>query len=341
MIKFNKNNFYFIAEAGVNHNGSVERAFELIEIAESAGADAVKFQIFNSSDLATKDAQVPSYAENESAENMLDLLSSLELDLNHWIQIINFCNEKEIDFICTPFDLQSAEFLYSLGLRIFKISSGDFENIPLIEGILQMDSNIHVILSTGMTTLSSINSVFARLSKFAERFSLLHCVSSYPVPDEQANLKAIQTLTKSFDVEVGYSDHTLGIETPAISIALGARIIEKHFTFDKSAEGPDHMMSLSPYDLKLCLDLCNRTGKQLGSGEKIIQECEQELYSLARRGVYWASDVEKSDILSIDSIELKRPFNGLTYLEIEKNFGKTISKDAKCSEPITLEFFND
>ena len=332
-----RSDFYFIAEAGVNHNGSKKLAFDLIDIAKNAGANAVKFQMFRSEELVKSDTKVPEYAMSEKNMSMLELLQSLEFDDQIWQEIIAYCSEKQIDFICTPFDSGSAQLLSNLNVTTFKFSSGDLENIKLIEEVLNFESQPSIILSTGMSTMDTVQRVLDRLTQYKDRIAILHCVSSYPVSSSEANLGAIKSMAEHFHVNVGYSDHTQGVWAPAVAVSLGAKIIEKHFTYDKQAEGPDHSMSLSPLELKHCVKLCCETIALIGDGEKKIQPCEEELFTLARRGAYWSCDVKAGQYFNKSMVDMKRPFNGLTYLDLEEYFGRSICPDAEQNSAITFE----
>ena len=335
-----ENKFYFIAEAGVNHNGSKKLAFDLIDIAKNAGANAVKFQMFHSEELVKSDTKVPEYVLSEKNISMLELLQSLEFDKQIWQEIIAYCSEKQIDFICTPFDSGSAKFLSNLNVTTFKFSSGDLENIKLIEEVLNFESQPSIILSTGMSTMDTVQRVLDRLTQYKDRIAILHCVSSYPVRSSEANLGAIKSMAEHFHINVGYSDHTQGVLAPAVAVSLGAKIIEKHFTYDKQAEGPDHSMSLSPLELKHCVELCCETIALMGDGEKKIQPCEEELFTLARRGAYWAQNVKDGQIFSMDCVLFKRPYNGINFFDLEPYIGKQITGDQDNASSVELSAFS-
>ena len=253
MIVLNSNNVFIIAEAGVNHNGSLILAKKLIDVAVQAGADAVKFQTFKADNLVSKNAQKAEYQKEttDAQESQFDMIKKLELDLDMHKELIAYCQSKQIMFLSTPFDHESIELLHGLGIEIFKIPSGEITNLPYLRHIGSLAKR--VILSTGMATLDEISDALDVLQEAGtkkENITVLHANTMYPTPMEDVNLNAMLTIGKTFDIAFGYSDHTLGIEVDIAAVALGARIIEKHFTLDKTMDGPDHKASLEHHELK-------------------------------------------------------------------------------------------
>lgn len=241
------NKIFIIAEAGVNHNGSFELAKRLVDKAVWAGADCIKFQTFNSKSLVSKNAKKAEYQKKttDSNENQLEMLKKLELSKEKFIELRDFCNQKGIIFLSTPFDLESISFLSSIGVDTWKVPSGEITNYPFLKMIGQRKEK--VIMSTGMSTIEEVRYAVGVLKNFGTTdITLLHCTTEYPAPYDSVNLKAMQSLQKEFGFKVGYSDHTSGIEIPVAAVAMGATVIEKHFTLDKNMEGPDHKASLEP-----------------------------------------------------------------------------------------------
>tara|TARA_B110000027_G_C16122545_1_gene304189 strand:+ start:4270 stop:5292 length:1023 start_codon:yes stop_codon:yes gene_type:complete len=335
------NNIYFIAEAGVNHDGSLTIAKQLVDIAVAAFADAVKFQIYNSEELIKPESAAPDYMEEQVS--MQDILKRYELSQGEWVELIEYCRLKEIDFLCTPFDIDSAKFLYTQGVSKFKISSGDFENIILMEKIFSLGDDVNLIISSGMSNLKTAELVVETLTNSlgiaANKICLMHCVSSYPTPDDSANLMAIRTLRKVAPVEIGYSDHTLGTLAPSLAVALGAKVIEKHFTYDKEAVGPDHKMSINPNELAECISLVRQSTKMMGDGLKNIQDVEESLVEVARRGAYWKMDYDNRSKFSFDMVDFKRPFNGVSYFELKRVINSLLASPVKKGEGIRLSNF--
>ncbi|MEA3321199.1 MAG: N-acetylneuraminate synthase [Bacillota bacterium] len=323
---------FIIAEAGVNHNGSIDIAKELIDAAATAGADAVKFQTFNSEKLASKFVQQAKYQKENTGieESQVEMLKRLELSYKDHILLKRYCEKKGIEFLSTPFDIDSAKFLKGLGVDAFKIGSGDLNNIPYL---IELDKlGLPVLLSTGMSNLSEIEESVSVLKE--SDFALLHCTSNYPTPYEDVNLKAIQSLKRVFLKIVGYSDHTNGIEISIAAVTLGAKIIEKHFTLDRSMPGPDHKASLEPNELKKLVESIRNTEKSLGDGIKRCMPSEIATREVARKSLVVTKDLEPGDILTDDTVTIKRPGNGLEpkYYSIIK--GKSIKRSIKKDEVI-------
>ena len=275
------NKVFIIAEAGVNHNGSIELAYKLIDIAVEAGADAVKFQTFKAENLVTKSADKADYQKQttDESESQFDMIKKLELDIDIHKKLIKYCNEKDIMFLSTPFDHDSIDLLNKLGLKIFKIPSGEITNLPYLRHIGSLVKQ--VILSTGMSTLQEVDdalNILVNAGTKKENITILHANTMYPTPMEDVNLNAMLTMQKEFSIGVGYSDHTLGIEVDIAAVTMGASIIEKHFTLDKSMKGPDHKASLEPEELKAMVVAIRNTEKALGDGLKIPSRSEQVKY---------------------------------------------------------------
>ena len=335
------NDIYFIAEAGVNHDGSLTIAKQLVDIAVAALADAVKFQIYNSEELIKPESAAPDYMDEQVS--MQKILKRYELSQGEWVKLIEYCRLKEIDFLCTPFDIESAKFLYAQGVSKFKISSGDFENVILMEKIFSLGDDVNLIISSGMSDLKTVKVVIETLTKEfnipTNKICLMHCVSSYPTPDEYANLMVIKTLKSILEVEIGYSDHTLGTLAPSLSVSLGAKVVEKHFTYDKRADGPDHKMSLNPKELIECVSLVRQATKMMGNGVKNVQEIEETLLEVARRGAYWKKNYDNNSEFTYDMIDFKLPFNGVSYFEIKEVINSILAKNVKKGEGVKLSDF--
>lgn len=319
-----------IAEAGVNHNGSLDLAKELIDVAVDSGADIVKFQSFNASDLVTKNAKKAQYQilNTHNNESQFDMLRSLEISFEKQIELKKYAEDKKIEFLSTGFDLKSVKFLNELNLKRFKIPSGEITNLPYLRLIGSFKKP--VILSTGMANLKEVKDALqqlymAGLSK--EYITILHCTSQYPAPLNDINLRAMNTLKKSFKTKVGYSDHTLGIEVSLAAVALGAEIIEKHLTLDKSLDGPDHMASLEPNEFSNLVKGIRTISKALGSDEKKVSISEKENRKIARKSIIAKTSIKKSEIFTEDNICAKRPGTGISPMEWEKIIGLKSKKD--------------
>jgi N,N'-diacetyllegionaminate synthase len=260
---------FVIAEAGVNHNGSLELAKKLVDAAKDAGADCVKFQTFISKNIVSKNAVKAEYQkqQTEPEESQHDMLKKLELSFNEFVKLNDYCKSKDIEFMSTAFDFDSIDFLDSLEMGTWKIPSGDITNLPYLIKIAKL--NKPVILSTGMSTMEDIRSAIKALKENGvAELTVLHCTTEYPTPFEDVNLNAMNTIKEEFGVKVGYSDHTKGIEVPIAAVALGATVIEKHFTLDRNMEGPDHKASLEPNELKAMVDSIRHIELALGNGMK-------------------------------------------------------------------------
>ena len=328
---------YIIAEAGVNHNGNLENAIALVRAAKLAGADAVKFQTFKTENLVTTHANLADYQSVESKgsiKNQYELLKSLELSYDQFKQLKKFCDEMRIDFLSTAFDDESIDFLYSIDVPRWKIPSGEIDNLPYLMKIAAL--NKPVIISTGMSTLEEIRNAVNVFRDFKSSISILHCTSEYPAPFDEINLRAIQTLKSEFKVEVGYSDHTLGIEVPMAAVALGASIIEKHFTLDRNLSGPDHKASLEPEELKKMIMGIRNIELAMGDGIKKPTASEVKNKSLVRKSIVAKKAISKGEKLTDENLTLKRPGTGISPMLWFEILGKIAHKDYHEDEIIEL-----
>lgn len=310
------NSVMIIAEAGVNHNGSVDLALKMIDKAYEAGADYIKFQTFKASSLVSCHAQKARYqvANTKSDGTQLSMIEKLELSFDDFIRLKEHCEKVGIGFMSTPFDLESALFLNDIGLEIFKVGSGDINNKILLDKIASFKKE--VILSTGMSDLYDIDKAMSVLEGC--KVSLLHCTTEYPCPYESVNMQAMQTLKDRYDVTVGYSDHTRGLEIAFMAVAMGARIIEKHFTLDRNMEGPDQISSLQPDELKAMVLGIRHIQMAFGDGKKHIQQSEIENIKVARKSLVASRDIKKGELLSMNNICAKRPGSGISPMDIDK-----------------------
>ncbi|MGG7213290.1 N-acetylneuraminate synthase [Clostridium nigeriense] len=331
------NKVFIIAEAGVNHNGSIKIAKKLIDEAARCGVDAVKFQSFKAKNLVTKSAKQAEYQRNNMGKEVsqYEMLKALELSYDDHLELINYSKKKEIMFLSSPFDLESIELLNNLGMEIFKVPSGEIENVPYLRRIGETGKK--VILSTGMSNLSDIEFALEILkSSGAKDVSVLHCNTDYPTKMEEVNLKAMNTIENAFSVEIGYSDHTKGIEIPIAAVALGAKIIEKHFTLDRNMEGPDHKASLEPNELKSMVNAIRNVEIALGNGIKNLTESEKKNVKIARKSIICSSDIKKGDTFTEDNLTIKRPGTGLSPKMWDEVLGKKAQKDYHIDEMVEL-----
>lgn len=331
------NKVFIIAEAGVNHNGSIELAYKLIDIAVEAGADAVKFQTFKAENLVTKSADKADYQKQttDESESQFEMIKKLELDFDIHKKLINYCKEKDIMFLSTPFDHESIDLLNELQLQIFKIPSGEITNLPYLRHIGLL--NKKVFLSTGMSNLQEAGdalTVLINSGTLKENITVLHANTMYPTPMEDVNLNAMQTIHKEFGVAVGYSDHTLGIEVDIAAVAMGASIIEKHFTLDKAMEGPDHKASLEPEELKAMVSAIRNIEKALGSNEKILSPSEEVNINIVRKSIVASCPIRKGELLSEKNISTKRPGTGISPMKWDEIIGVVATKDYQADETI-------
>ena len=311
-------NVFIIAEAGVNHNGLIDLAYQLIDVAAESGADAVKFQTFKAENLVSKNAQKAEYQKQttNALESQFDMIKKLEMDVDAHKKLINYCYEKDIMFLSTPFDHDSIDMLNELQLQIFKIPSGEITNLPYLRHIGLL--NKKVFLSTGMSNLQEVGdalTVLINSGTLKENITVLHANTMYPTPMEDVNLNAMQTIHKEFGVAVGYSDHTLGIEVDIAAVAMGASIIEKHFTLDKAMDGPDHKASLEPDELKAMVSAIRNIEKALGGYEKKPSPSESINIDVARKSIVANQIIKKGELLSKKNITIKRPGAGINPMK--------------------------
>ncbi|MDR1236224.1 MAG: N-acetylneuraminate synthase [Holosporaceae bacterium] len=317
---------FIIAEAGVNHNGSVESAENLIDKAMEAGCDAVKFQTFKAENVVSRFAEKAEYQKKRTGaeENQLQMIKKLELSFDDFAKMKKYCEDCGVMFLSSPFDVESADFLASLDVEYFKIPSGEIVNLPLLRKIASFRKK--VILSVGMATLEEIEAAVKVLVDSRE-IRLLHCTTEYPCPFSEVNLRAIQTLKNKFGFEVGYSDHTEGIEVAIAAVALGATVIEKHFTLDKNADGPDHRASLEPHELKQMVSAIRNIEKALGDGRKIPTESEIKNIPIVRKSVVAKRDIKKGEIFSAENLATKRPGTGISPMKWDEIMGTIAQRD--------------
>lgn len=328
---------FIIAEAGVNHNGSVDLAKRLIDVAYNSGADAVKFQTFKAKNLVSKNAQKADYQKQttDASESQFDMIKKLELDLEAHKELIAYCQEKDIMFLSTPFDHESINLLSDLGLQTFKIPSGEITNLPYLRHIGSLGKK--VILSTGMSNLKEVGdalNVLINTGTPKDNITILHANTMYPTPMEDVNLNAMLTIQKEFDVAIGYSDHTLGIEVDIAAVAMGASCIEKHFTLDKTMDGPDQQASLEPEELKSMVSAIRNIEKALGSGEKRPSPSEAVNIDVARKSIVASQSIKRGDKLSSENITTKRPGTGINPMKWDEIIGAPARKDYRTDDLI-------
>lgn len=328
---------YIIAEAGVNHNGDVDIAKQLVDEAAEAGVDAVKFQTFKTENLVCKDAKKAEYQTEttDKTESQFDMLKKLELTLDMHRELIDYCKKKKVTFLSTPFDMESIDLLEQLGMEVYKIPSGEITNLPYLRKIGSLGKK--VILSTGMSTIREVqDAVMVLRESGGEDISVLHCNTQYPTPMEDVNLNVIQTMREALGVPVGYSDHTQGIEVPIAATALGATIIEKHFTLDKGMEGPDHKASLEPEELKKMVQAIRNIEKALGKKEKIPTKSEKDNIPIVRKSIVAKVQIKEGEIFRESNITTKRPGTGLSPMLWDKVIGQKASRDFQADEMIEI-----
>ena len=328
---------FIIAEAGVNHNGSLKLAKELIDAAAKSGADAVKFQTFKAENLVSKTAEKADYQKKttDALESQFDMIKKLELDVDTHKELIAHCQKKDIMFLSTPFDHESINLLVDLGLQIFKIPSGEITNLPYLRHIGALDKK--VVLSTGMSNLKEVGdalNILINAGTSKDNITVLHANTMYPTPMEDVNLNAMLTIQRELDVAIGYSDHTLGIEVDIAAVALGASIIEKHFTLDQSMAGPDHAASLEPKELKSMVLAIRNIEIALGSDEKKPSRSEGLNISVVRKSIVANKEIKQGDLLTEKNISVKRPGNGINPMRWDEVIGSTARKNYNTDELI-------
>lgn len=334
-------NVLIIAEAGVNHNGSLDIAKKLVDKAVEAGVDIIKFQTFKAENLVSKSAKQAEYQKknigSSADDSQYNMLKKLELSEQDHQELMAYCKKKGIRFWSTAFDFDSIDYLHSLNLGLWKIPSGEITNYPYIKKIAQYQEP--VIISTGMCEMSDISAAMNVLLKNGiqkNQITILHCNTEYPTPYEDVNLLAMQQIKKVFDVAVGYSDHTIGIEVPIAAVALGASVIEKHFTLDRNMEGPDHKASLEPDELKDMVSAIRNIEKALGNGKKAVSGSERKNIAIARKSIVAACSIQKGDVLTEKNLTVKRPGTGISPMRWEEVIGTKAIKNFAEEEMISL-----
>ena len=328
---------FIIAEAGVNHNGSVELAKKLIDAAKDAGADAVKFQTFKAESVVVKDAQKAEYQKETTGEgSQYEMIKKLELAEEDFRELADYAEKKDIMFLSSPFDKESVDLLYELDVPAFKVGSGEITNFSLLRYIAK--KGMPIILSTGMSILGEVEEALDVIrSEGVEDIILLHCVSNYPARIEDVNLRAMGTLKQAFKLPVGFSDHTLGITAPIAAVALGACVIEKHFTLDRNLPGPDHKASLEPDELKEMVKAIREVEKALGNGIKKPTKEEEEVKKVARKSIVAKVDISKDEIITEDMLDVKRPGTGIEPKYLKFIIGRKAKEDIKKDDVIRFE----
>jgi N-acetylneuraminate synthase len=353
-----KRSIYIIAEAGVNHNGNLEMAKQLIEVAAAAGADAVKFQTLRAENVISRSAPKADYqkATTDATESQLEMIRRLELDRSSHETLFAYCREKNLEFMSTPFDRDSLDLLMQLGVACLKVSSGEITNAPLL--LRMARSGLPIIMSTGMASLGEVEAALGVLAfgylnyreppsppaffrawregqgALRDKVTLLHCTSEYPAPFEEVNLRAMETLAAAFGLPVGYSDHTLGITVAMAAAALGARVIEKHFTLDKALPGPDHKASLEPEELRNLVLCIREVETALGSRFKVSSPSELKNRDIARKSLVAARSIRKGERFSEENLTSKRPGNGISPMHYWDWIGKVAKRDFQPDEAI-------
>lgn len=334
--RYNDMSVYIIAEAGVNHNGEIENAFKLIDAAIEAKADAVKFQLFNAENIVSKNAKKAEYqkAATDQDETQFEMLKKLELSQDEYIKLHEYCMDKPITLLATAFDFDSIDFLQKLDTPVWKIPSGEVTNLPYLEKIAKV--NKPIIISTGMCSMSEVEQAVTIIKKYNDNITVLHCNTEYPTPYRDVNLRAMQTMKDAFSIEIGYSDHTESIEIPIAAVAMGASIIEKHFTLDKNMKGPDHAASLEPNELKRMIEAIRNVENALGSGKKQASQSEMKNKDVARKSIVAKTKISKGDIYTTDNLDIKRPGSGVSPMKWYDVLGEKAKRDFDKDELIEL-----
>ena len=330
---------YIIAEAGVNHNGRLDLAMKLCDAAKIAGVDAVKFQTWKTEKIVTRNTRMAEYQQTNTGQDetssQYDMLKALELSYNDFQTLRNYCQEIGIDFLSTPDEEESLDFLVRLGIKTLKISSGEITNIPYLRKIASY--NLPVILSTGMATLAEVAAAYDTLLQAgAPSVSLLHCTTNYPCPYNEVNLRAMHTLRQAFHCQVGYSDHTMGIEVPIAAVAMGATIIEKHFTLDKGMAGPDHQASLEPHELTAMVQAIRHIETALGDGIKRPNDSEKAISRVVLKSIVAAVPISKGETLIPEKLTVKRVGQGISASYWDIVIGTTANRDYSIDDPIEI-----
>lgn len=334
-----KNHVIIIAEAGVNHNGSLDLAKNLVNEGKKAGVDMVKFQLAIPELLVSRTAKMAEYqiANTGKEESQLEMLKKISLTFDEHKELMKYCQDNGVTYLCTPFDLPSIDFLHANGHNTWKIPSGEITNFPYLRKIASFNGD--VIMSTGMCSLQDIECALNTLVQHGQnksKITLLHCNTEYPTPYQDVNLKAMLEIGEKFGVKIGYSDHTKGIEVPIAAVALGATVIEKHFTLDRNMEGPDHKASLEPDELKAMVCAIRNIEQALGSGHKTISESERKNIEIARKSIVAACPIKTGELLTEDNLTVKRPGNGISPMRWNGILGKRAIRNFEEDEQIEL-----
>jgi N,N'-diacetyllegionaminate synthase len=329
----------FIAEAGVNHNGDISLAKKLVDLAAEAGADIVKFQTFKAEALVTSNAKMAEYQvqNTKKEESQLEMLKRLELRFEDFVELQKYCREKKIGFLSTGFDLEAMEFLKTLKMGLWKVPSGEITNLPYLEFIGKC--NEETIISTGMANLDEVKAAMDAVIKSGtskDKITVLHCNTDYPTRFEDVHLNAMKTMKEKLGVKIGYSDHTPGVEVSVAAVALGATVIEKHFTLDKNLPGPDHKASLAPDELKTLVSQIRNIEKALGRSEKIPSAGEEKNIKVARKSIVAKKNISSGEIFTADNLTVKRPGNGINPMNWYEVIGKKASRNYSADELIEL-----
>lgn len=329
-----------IGEAGVNHNGNIELAKELVRVAASAGCDYVKFQTFVAKNVVTTNASKADYQiiNCSSEETQIEMLEKLELSQALHYDLIDECKKYGIKFLSTAFDMDSIDFLHTLNMGLWKVPSGEITNLTYLQKIGSY--NEEVILSTGMSTLGEIENaleILINAGTLRDKITILHCNTEYPTPMCDVNLKAMLTIKNAFGINIGYSDHTLGIEVPIAAVAMGAIVIEKHFTIDRLLPGPDHLASLEPKELTDMVQGIRNVESALGTGIKLPSESERKNINIARKSIHLVKDVKAGHVLSLSDLTAKRPGNGLSPLFTKEIVGSIVKNDLSKDAMLNLK----
>lgn len=327
---------YIIAEAGVNHNGSFDLACKLVDAAKKAGANCIKFQTFKAKNLVSHTAKKAEYQKKTTGDSsQQEMLQKLELSFDEFLQLKSYCEKVGICFLSTPFDFDSIDFLNSIDMPFWKIPSGEVTNLPYLLALAKTGKP--VVMSTGMCTLQEIRDAVTVLKENGTKdIKLLHCNTEYPTPFEDVNLKAMQTLRDEFHLETGYSDHTKGIEVPIAAVALGATIIEKHFTLDRNMEGPDHKASLEPNELAAMVCAIRNIEKAIGTGGKEPSPSEKKNITIARKSIVAKTKIKAGEVFTEENITVKRPGTGISPMKWFDVLGEKAVRDFDEDELISL-----
>ncbi len=331
----NNEKVYIIAEAGVNHNGSIQIAKEMVDAAVHAGVDAIKFQTFNPEKLVCKNAKKAKYqAENtESDEPQIDMLKALQLSQEDFIELKKYCDENNIDFISTPFDVESLIFLYQIGIKTIKIPSGEITNYPLL--VAAGKTMLPIILSTGMSIIDEVNDAIKVLKHNGTKdIIVLQCNTEYPTPYEDANVNSMIYMKDTLKCNVGYSDHTIGNDVAIAAVAVGAKVIEKHFTLDRTMKGPDHKASIEPDELRQLVNSIRNVEKAMGHYDKVVSPSEKKNIDIVRKSIVASEKIKKGDIFTEKNITTKRPGSGISPMKWNDVIGHIAKKDYEKDEMI-------